>query len=106
MEDYDTSSSLYIHSDTIAGSGNVGGSALVHKLFAWAAKWDGAYFTQIAHASSWDANGGPVLGYELEHYHAFFPLMPMLMASGAGDSFGSSPKSSFESRRSRFANFT
>lgn len=83
MEDYDTSSSLYIHSDTIAGSGNVGGSALVHKLFAWAAKWDGAYFTQIAHASSWDANGGPVLGYELEHYHAFFPLMPMLMASGA-----------------------
>jgi len=81
VEDYDTSSSLYFH--TAIDSGQAGGSALVHMLFGWAAKWDGAYFTQIAHTSSWDANRGPVLGYELEHYHAFFPLLPMLMASGA-----------------------
>ncbi len=83
VEDYDTSSSLYFPAGTVTGSESAGGSAVVHKLFGWAAKWDGAYFTQIAHASSWDTNGGPVLGYELEHYHAFFPLLPMLMASGA-----------------------
>ena len=83
VEDYDTSSSLYAQADTASSSGSSSGSVLVHQLFGWAAKWDGAYFTQIAHSSSWAASGAPVLGYELEHYHAFFPLLPILMALGA-----------------------
>ena len=82
VEDYDTSSGLY-YRDSAATSGPSAGAALVHRLFGWAAKWDGAYFTQIAHGSTWDSSEGPVLGYELEHYHAFFPLLPVLMASAA-----------------------
>ena len=82
VEDYDTSSSLFFHAETASSNELSTGSVLVHRLFGWAAKWDGAYFTQIAHSSSWTSNGA-VLGYELEHFHAFFPLLPMLMASGS-----------------------
>jgi phosphatidylinositol glycan class V len=38
-------------------------------FFALFARWDGVYFSRIALA-----------GYEYEHYHAFFPLYPCLVA--------------------------
>ena len=52
VEDYDTSSSLFFHTETASSNELSIGSVLVHRLFGWAAKWDGAYFTQIAHSSS------------------------------------------------------
>lgn len=53
---YDTSSQL------LAGGGAGGAS-----LAAAFGSWDGVYFAHIARA-----------GYEYEHFHAFFPLYPVL----------------------------
>ena len=82
VRDYDSSHSLGLDDDA-AGDGII--NALVHRAFGWAAKWDGAYFAAIAHGAGWCPDGrGLELGYDMEHHHAFFPLLPALVAALGG----------------------
>lgn len=62
---YDTSTDAYLR-DGSAPRGRL--DSVVYALLGSAANWDGLHFLRVAEA-----------GYDAEHQHAFFPLLPNMM---------------------------
>eukprot|EP01094_Clydonella_sp_ATCC50884_P025858 TRINITY_DN6941_c0_g1_i1.p1 TRINITY_DN6941_c0_g1~~TRINITY_DN6941_c0_g1_i1.p1 ORF type:complete len:514 (-),score=159.43 TRINITY_DN6941_c0_g1_i1:32-1573(-) len=69
VEDYDTSSRLAHLQQHYEGRVESPLDALLMRLLRGFSHWDGVYFVRIA-----------LEGYEFEQVHAFFPLLPLLMA--------------------------
>ena len=76
---------MQLKHDGVEHTGGRASSAVASHLFGWSAKWDGAYFSQIAMSTSWPVgHGWPELGYDYENYHAFFPMLPALLVLFSG----------------------
>lgn len=66
VQDYDTSHSLsFVHT-----KGELWTDRFIFRICGFAAKWDGAYFAQIALGTGWSATGWPRLGYDYEVFQA------------------------------------
>jgi phosphatidylinositol glycan class V len=67
---YDTSGTLIF--DDPARASSATGDWLVGHAFGMFAHWDGVFFLEIARN-----------GYQFEHFHAFYPLLPLLIRAGS-----------------------